>query len=274
MGEIVLGMASSHAPGTTAQVEEAGEQGARFHAGLHKLRAEFEKNKPDLIIEIANEHWVNFYLDNMPSICVGVGPQHIGPVEPEFFLKIPQTTVPGHPEFAKALVREAINSGFDLSFSEELLLDHGTMVPLHFITPNMDVPVVPIILNNVMEPMPPLRRIYQLGNMIRQVIASRPKAEKVVIIGTGGISHWVGTPEMGLINVEFDEKFLDGIEKGNGEGLAELSNEEIGKGGNGAHEIRNWIGVMGALPGVKGEVYAYEPIVPWVTGSGAVLWRG
>ncbi len=274
MGDIVLGIGASHAPGVTAQVEEAGEQGARFHAGLHRIREEFEKVKPDVIIEIANEHFVNFYLDNMPTICVGIGEQHFGPVEPEFFLKIPQRMIPGHPELARDLVKQAVNSGFDVSFSEELALDHGTMVPLHFITPNMDVPVIPIILNNVMEPMPSPRRIFQLGQLIRQVAASRPKGEKIAVVGTGGLSHWVGTPEMGVINVEFDERFLDNVEQGKAESIAEWTPDEIGKGGNGAHEIRNWIGVMGALPsGTRGEVATYEPIVPWVTGSAGVIWR-
>jgi hypothetical protein len=274
MGDIVLGIGSSHAPGVTGQVEEAGEQGARFHAGLHKIREEFEKVKPDVIIEIANEHFVNFYLDNMPSICIGMGEQHFGPVEPEAWLKIPHRMIPGHPELARELVKQAINSGFDLSFSEELALDHGSVIPLHFVTPNYDVPVIPIILNNVMEPMPNPRRIFQLGQLIRQVVASRPKGEKVAVLGTGGISHWVGTPEMGLINVEFDERFLDNIEKGKLESIADWTPDEIGKGGNGAHEIRNWIGVMGSMPAnSKGEVATYEPVVPWVTGCGAVYWK-
>ncbi|HXG36194.1 MAG TPA: hypothetical protein VNL15_04430, partial [Dehalococcoidia bacterium] len=242
-------------------------------AGMHRIREEFEKVKPDVIIEVANEHFVNFYLDNMPSICIGTGAQHFGPVEPEFWLKIPQGMVPGHPEFAWDLVRGAINSGFEVSFSEELGLDHGTMMPLHFINPERNIPVIPIILNNVMEPMPLPRRIYQLGNIIRQVVASRPKGEKVAIVGTGGLSHWVGTPEMGLINVEFDEKVLDNIEKGKGENLAEWTPQDYGKGGNGAHEVRNWVAVMGALPGLKGEVMTYEPVVPWVTGSAGVVWR-
>lgn len=273
MGEIVVGLAASHAPGVTGAPEPAGEQGTRFYAGMEKLRKALEEAQPDLIIEIANEHFVNFYLNDMPAICVGVGESHYGPVEPEFFLRIPPRVVPGHPEFGKELVRQAYASGFDLAFSEELALDHGTMVPLHFILPNNDIPVVPILVNNITEPMPSPRRLYQLGQLIRQVVASRPKGEKVAVVGTGGISHWVGTPEMGLINVEFDERFLEHIERGRGEAISEWTPEEIGKGGNGAHEIRNWIAVLGAMAGVKGEVAAYEPVVPWVTGSGAVVWR-
>lgn len=274
MGEIVVGVASSHAPGITGQPDLADpEQVSRFYAGMEKLHQAVMEAQPDIIIEIANEHFVNFYFNNMPAICVGTGASHFGPIEPEAFLHIPKRTVPGHPEFAKALVREALNSGFDLAFAEELLLDHGTMTPLHFIDPESRIPVVPILVNNIAEPMPTPGRIYQLGRLIRRVIESRPKGEKVALIGTGGISHWVGTPEMGRINVEFDERFLENIERGRGEAISEWTPEEIGQGGNGAHEIRNWIAVMGAFHGARGEVAAYEPVVPWVTGCGAVIWR-
>jgi hypothetical protein len=253
--------------------EPAGEQGSRYYAGMEKLRKAFEEAQPNLIIEIANEHFVNFYLNNMPAICVGTGGAHYGPVEPESWLGIKPRMVPGQPQFAQDLVREAYAGGFDVAFSEELALDHGTMVPLHFITPDTRIPVVPIIVNNIAEPMPAPWRLYQLGKLIAQVVENRPKDEKVALIATGGISHWVGTPEMGRINVEFDERFLDHLEHGRGETIAQWTPEEIGRAGNGAHEIRNWITVMGAMARHKAEVASYEAVVPWVTGCGAVIWK-
>jgi protocatechuate 4,5-dioxygenase beta chain len=82
----------------------------------------------------------------------------------------------------------------------------------------------------------------------------------------------VGTPEQGRINVAFDERFLELAARGKGSDLARWSPEEIGKGGNGAHEVRNWIGVMGAFPELKGEVVTYESVVQWATGCGAIIW--
>src|SRR5215471_13477617 len=158
----------------------------------------------------------------------------------------------------------------DTAISHELLLDHGAMVPLHLIAPA--TPVVPIILNTVIEPMPSPARVYAFGKLIRNIIAARPKGERVALMGTGGLSHWVGTPEMGRIDREFDEWFLEAAAKGAGEELATLTPEELGMHGNGAHELRNWIAVYGAIGDVKGEVVAYEAPFSWYCGCGAVLY--
>lgn len=243
---------------------------ARFHLGMSKLKEELDKAKPDVIIAITNEHFVNFYLGNMPAICVATAESHLGPIEPPSWLQIPQGTVPGHPDVATALLRTGIESGFDMAFTEELALDHGTMVRLHFLTPDRDIPVVPIIINNLVEPMPLPRRIFQLGKLLAAVAASRPKEERIAILGTGGLSHWVGTPESGQVDMEFDERFLDGIDHAKGPTLADWTSAEIEKAGNGAHEVRNWIGVMGSVPGVRGEIIAHEELGG--TGCAAVVW--
>jgi aromatic ring-opening dioxygenase catalytic subunit (LigB family) len=273
MADLAVAATVSHAPAITGRPELGGEQAVRYYAGMAKIRAAFEEAKPDVIVEIFTDHFTNFYLDNMPAICVGVAPEYVGPAEPEEFLRVPKVTVRGHKELSWALVRAAYDSGFDVSFSHRLVLDHGAMVPLHFVTPSMNLPIVPVIVNVVAEPMPSPGRVYHLGAMIRQVIASRPKNERVALLGTGGLSHWVGTPEMGLINVDFDERFLEAAEKGKGKSLAELTPEKIGKAGNGAHEVRNWIAVFGALGGIKGEITTYEAVVPWFCGCGGVLFR-
>jgi len=273
MGEIAIAATVSHAPGITGFRAAAGAQGDRYYAGMAKLREAFEGAKPDVVLEIYDDHFTNFYVDNMPAICVGVGASHFGPAEEESFLKIQRRDVPGHPELAWSLVREAFNSGFDLSISHRLLLDRGSMVPLHFVTPSMNVPVVPIIVNDVIEPMPLPTRVYELGKLIRNVIARRPKGERVALLGTGGISHWVGTPEMGRIDKDFDEWFLETAEKGKGRKLAALTPEELGKHGNGAHELRNWIAVYGAIGDRRGEIATYEAPIPWCCGCGAIIYR-
>src|SRR5436190_645272 len=96
-------------------------------------------------------------------------------------------------------------------------------------------------------------------------------AERVAFVATGGISHWVGTPETGRINPEWDRWVLDHIERGDVEPLLRLTWEEIERdGGNGGQEIRNWVALMGAVPGAKGEALAYEPVPEWITGCGTM----
>src|SRR5438309_718257 len=87
----------------------------------------------------------------------------------------------------------------------------------------------------------------------------------------GGISHWGGTPETGRINPEWDHWVIDHIERGDVEPLLRLTWEDIERdGGNGGQEIRNWVALMGAVPGWKGEALAYEPVPEWITGCGTV----
>jgi len=271
MGEIAIAATLSHAPGITGFRDLAAEEAARYYAGMERLRKAFENARPDVILEIYDDHFTNFYVDNMPAICVGVGASHFGPVEEESFLKIQKSNVSGYPDLGWSVVRSGFDAGFDLAISHKLLLDHGAMVPLHLIAPQ--TPVVPIIVNTVIEPMPSPARVYAFGRLIRNVIAARPKAERTGLVGTGGLSHWVGTPEMGRIDRKFDEWFLEAAAKGAGEELATLTPEELGMHGNGAHELRNWIAVYGAIGDVKGEVVAYEAPFSWYCGCGAVLYR-
>src|SRR5688572_28225406 len=121
MGELAVAAATSHAPGISGSIEAAGERGERFHAGLTKIREAFEDAQPDIIIELSNEHFVNFFLHNMPAICVGIGSSYIGPVEPgvanpENFLKIPQSRVEGHRDLGKDIVKGAYAAGVDVAY--------------------------------------------------------------------------------------------------------------------------------------------------------------
>jgi hypothetical protein len=275
MGELVAAAAASHAPGIAGNPQGAGEQGARFYAGMDMIREVFAASKPDVIIDICNEHFVNFYLDNMPAICVGVADEYVGPIEPEERVRIPRRRIPGHREPGTAIVAHALDSSFPVSFSEELKLDHGAIVPLHFITPELDIPIVPIIVNNIAPPMPSPRLLYQFGELLRDVIRARPDSVRIAVLGTGGLSHWVGTPSPtgGPIDEEFDQRFLSSLEGGQGHALADLTDSEIGLAGNGAHEVRNWICVLGACGDAPAEVVAYEAVNAWVTGCGAAVWH-
>jgi protocatechuate 4,5-dioxygenase beta chain len=105
--------------------------------------------------------------------------------------------------------------------------------------------------------------------MLRDAVTKWPREERVVIFGTGGISHWVGTAEMGKVNPAFDRQALQLVENGDVVGLSAMSDEYIlREGGNGAFELRNWMVAMGAMPGCRGRVIAYEPMEAWVTGLG------
>jgi aromatic ring-opening dioxygenase catalytic subunit (LigB family) len=271
MAELVAAVAASHAPMITGSPESAdAAQKDRVYAGMAALRAEVERARPDALIICSNEHFTNFFLDNFPPYCIGVGERHVGPAES--WLRIERGTLPGHPALGRWLVECLLAADFDPAFSADLCLDHGVMTVLHFLDPGRAIPVVPIVQNCGVEPMPTLGRCYRLGAAIRRAVEAWPVPARVALVGAGGLSHWVGMPGMGRINADFDRWFLGRLAAGRLEDVLSLTDAEIEQAGNGAHEIRSWLTVAGAVPGKPARVLAYEPVQAWVTGMGVVTY--
>jgi catalytic LigB subunit of aromatic ring-opening dioxygenase len=145
-------------------------------------------------------------------------------------------------------------------------------VPLAFLMPAGDVPIVTVYTNCAAPPLPSPRRCRGVGAFVGDYIRGRASAERIALVATGGLSHWVGTPETGRINPEWDHRVLDHITRGDTVPLTRLTSSDIERdGGNRGQEIRNWIALMGAVPGWKGELLAYEPVEEWITGC-ATVW--
>lgn len=271
MGRIVVVGAASHAPGIVAFRDQADpDQAARFYEGMDGLASAVRAASPDVIVAVTNDHYVNYYLDNVPPICVGTAASYRGPVE-RFMGDEKQ--IPGDRNYSRELLRALLERDFDVSFSEKLQFDHGTMVPLHFLNHDLAIPVVPIVVNNIYEPMPSPRRLYQLGQVLSKAIEEIPDDRRVALVATGGLSHSVGTPRAGDIDVEFDSKFLEAIRRGEGSTLASLTHDELEMAGNGTHEVRNWLCALGAAGDRPADLVVYEPVQAWATGCGAALWK-
>ncbi|MGH7870914.1 MAG: extradiol ring-cleavage dioxygenase [Candidatus Binatia bacterium] len=268
---IVFAGAASHAPGMTAWTEAAPkEQADNFLDSYRKLGAMLAAAKPDVIVAFSVEHWANFFLNQMPSFCIGRAEHYDGPIEE--WLRIPKARVLGDARLAMELIDACLDGGFDPSFSDELLFDHATFLPLHFLNPNMSVPVVPVILNTLTPPMPTAKRCFALGAFLGNVLEQDWR--RIAIIATGGLSHWPGEAKHGKINIPFDKKFLDTLVNGERTKLTEYTHDEITvEAGSGGHEIRTWIALAGAVQNWKAELLAYEPVVPWATGCGLVVFH-
>ncbi len=266
---LVFAAATNHAPGITSRRATAPEEEvAPFFEGIERLRQRIEAARLHALVMISSDHIQNLYMDNMPSFLIGLGDAFNGPTEDEHFLKIPKTTVPGRPALAAALAGEIMET-VDLSYSGELALDHGFMVPLHFLTPGMTVPVVPIVVNCMFPPFPKLGRSYELGRALRRAIDRQ--SERIGLLGTGGLSHWPAAPLSGKVAVEWDREFLDAMVRNRREDLVRYSDEEIERdGGPGGHEIRSWIAVAGACEGNGGTLDFYTPLPSFAIG-GAVI---
>jgi len=268
---IVFACAASHAPGITAWTEAAPKaQADNVLSAYRGLGSKLAASKPEVLVVITVEHWANFFLNQMPTFCIGRADHYEGPIEE--WLRIPKARVAGDSRLAAELIDACLDGGFDPTFSDELLFDHATMLPLHFLNPRMAVPVVPVIINTLTNPMPSAKRCFALGSLLGKVLGQNNK--RIAMIATGGLSHWPGEAKHGKINTAFDNQFLETMIDGDRESLIGYSHDKINiEAGSGGHEIRTWIALAGAVPNWRAQLLAYEPVVPWATGCGLVTFH-
>lgn len=274
MAEIVAAALTSHAPLITGKPEIARpEQRERLYAGFRELGRRLAEARPDLIVMFVNDHLQNFPYSNLPAFCVGLADGYDAPsAGGGAFMRIPPRKLRGDRMTAMALLEAGLEGGFDFAYSYEIESWDELSVPLHFLTPDGDVPIVPIYTNCAAPPLPRPRRCHEMGAFVGRFLRAHGGARRVALVASGGISHWVGTPETGRINPEWDRHVLDHIARADVEPLLALTHADIERdGGNGGQEIRNWVALLGAVPGWKGELLAYEPVAEWITGC-ATVW--
>jgi 2,3-dihydroxyphenylpropionate 1,2-dioxygenase len=193
----------------------------------------------EVLVVIAAEHFANFFMDNMPPFCIGLGECHFGPIEDPEWLRIDKVTVKGAPELARKMTKQIMQS-VDVAYAEEWKFDHGIMVPLHFLTPQYDLPVIPTNINCQGPPLTPLSRAWAFGEALRS--ACEAADESIAVVGTGGISHWPATPDSGKINEAWDREFLDRLVRYDKEALLSYTDEQTYRdAGQGGFEIRTFI---------------------------------
>lgn len=268
---LVFAAATVHGPGITARRDAATpQQRDIFFAASDILRKRMAAAQLDALVVVSSEHYTNFFLNNAPPYCIGLADAYDGPSEDERFLRIPRTSVPGAADLSQHIA-QSISGDVDIAHSRELLFDHGIMVPLHLLTPAMKLPVVPIIINCQMPPLPPLARCHVLGRALRRALDARP--ERVGVLAAGGLSHWPAVPESGKLNVEFDRAFVEDFLANDTARMTRYSDAElVAAAGPGAHEIRSWIVAAAVAGGHGGELLCFEPIPAYaVTGCLATL---
>ena len=253
-----------HAPGITSRPEAANQNDFdELKYQFSRLKREIEAVEPDAIFIISAEHYANFFNNNMPTYAIGMAQYYEGPIEDSQWLGINKAKIPGNADLSKRIISLLLNK-IDVSYSEEWRFDHGMMVPLHHLTPNYDLPIIPANINCQAPPFTPFSRSYEFGMAIREVFESIP--ERIALIGTGGTSHWPCTPDSGKINEEWDREFLCNWKKNNRQAMFSYKDEDIlSQAGQGAFEIRTSIAVAGAAGG-EGEIYFYKPIPEFACG--------
>jgi 2,3-dihydroxyphenylpropionate 1,2-dioxygenase len=254
----------SHAPGITGRAKMADPKlKEALYEAFESMRALLTAARPDALIIIAAEHFANFFMNNMPSFALGMANHYEGPIEDPAWLGIARTRVPGNAALSKTLIMEVMQT-VDVAFAEEWKFDHGIMVPLHFLTPKFDLPVVPVNINCQGPPLTPLHRAWALGEALRRAADRVP--ERVALVGTGGISHWPATPDSGKINESWDRQFLARWERNDKPALLSYSDTDTYQdAGQGGFEIRTLISVAAAARGT-GHLQYYAPIPIFAVG--------
>jgi hypothetical protein len=288
--EIVSAYACSHAGLVVSRAAQAREdQRSAVFGAFKQMGAAIAEQAPDAIVIVATDHGKIYPLSGVPQFTIGVSAtaRAIGDAE------IPAAEVPIHQAFAQAILDAALEEGIDLAYSESMQIDHSFAMPLYLA--ETAIPIVPIAQNCNYPPLPTLARSYEVGRKLRNAIRRGPPG-RVVIVGTGGLSHWVGTDEQqrfrrrpagtrlgaaqtpltisetGPVNAVFDRAFLDVICGGRTPAwLREYTTERLyDEAGNGAQEIRNWLLVAGAMEDRPANVLAYADVPQWLTGTAVI----
>lgn len=238
-----------------------------------RIRQRIGELQASTVIVVGADHYVLFGPGCLPAFLIGIGDVS-GPYER--FPGMSQGVIPNNEALATHIGTFGREHGFDWAVAKSLHVDHSIGVPARMCAlPNPSVQgVIPVYLASGVAPLIRTRRAYQVGGLIRAAVEAWPDDERVVVIGSGGISHWVGLPEMGKVNTRFDQHVLDCIVRGDAESMIGMSDEYVlEQGGNGALEIRSFLCMMGSMPDGRGEVIAYEHGKEWVTGLGFAEYR-
>jgi protocatechuate 4,5-dioxygenase, beta chain len=274
VGTIVGGVGLSHVPSIGPVVDRGRQSDAAwkplFDAYL-PVREWLARIRPDVAIVVYNDHGADFMLDKYPTFALGAAERY--GIADEGFGTRALPPVGGDLELSLHLCNALVYDEFDLTVCQELNVEHGFLVPMDLCFPHgaqgWPVKTVPLQVNVIQHPLPTARRCYKLGQAIRKAVLSYKENVKVVVLGTGGMSHQLQGKRFGFMNEAFDQRFLDEIEA-DPERLAGITHQEImEQAGAEAVELIMWLTMRGALsPRVRRVQRNYY--APMTTGMGLI----
>ena len=272
MARIVGGIATSHIPSIGNAIAKGLQHDPYwqpFFAGFGPVREWLHQLKPDLAVVVYNDHGLNFFLDKMPTFAVGAAEIYCHadegwglPISPPFA---------GDTDFSWHLVQSLVAAEFDIVTCQEMLVDHALTVPMALLWPEPKTgpaAIVPVVTNTVQHPLPSPKRCLALGRVIGQAIDSYHRNLRVVVIGTGGMSHQLEGTRAGFINKEFDlfclEKIVQAPDLFGRYSIPEL----VELAGSQGVELLNWLVMRGALTGKVTQIHSnyHVPISNTATG--------
>jgi len=275
VARIIASVNCSHVPAIGAAVDLGKTQEpywAPIFKGFEPSKKWIAELKPDVIILVYNDHASAFSLEIIPTFALGCAEEF--PPADEGWGPRPVPTVKGHSELACHIAQSVILDEFDLTIVNKMDVDHGLTVPLSLMfgqPKEWPCRVIPLPVNVVQYPPPTGHRCYRFGKAIRKAVNSYPEDLRVVIFGTGGMSHQLQGPRAGLINRKFDINFLDKLVK---DPLA-LTRipflEYVREAGSEAIEMVMWLISRGALDDEVREIYRFYHVPCSNTALGHII---
>ena len=304
MSRIVLGVGASHTTLMNTRWDDVDhlDRAHRFRDALGEVRSSIAASGADVAVIVGPNHFRGLWLDLMPTFAVGVG-DVIGAGEHG----TPVGLQPARPDLARGILDGLLADGFDPAFSAALQVDHGITHAIQYIVPP-GMPVVPVLVNCFAPPLPTVARCAAFGAALGSAIESHGADLRVVVIGSGGLSHQLPFPDWRspasdddlflveawtvgrdhwqdyetrrrqivtaappMLREEFDRHVLALLDDGQLDQLVEDGDRLAARGGNGANELRNWIVMAAACGGAAGRTVCYSPMPEWLTGMGVAV---
>ena len=251
MANIVGGYFTSHVPAIGGAIQRGDQQSEYwkpFFDGFPPVRQWLADAAPDVAVVFYNDHGLNFFLDAMPTFAVGAAARYDNADE-GWGLPVYKSFV-GHPNLSWHLIEALVEAEFDVTTCQKMMVDHALSIPFELAWPDVDqwpVRLVPIAINTVQFPLPSPRRCLALGRAVGDALRSWPGDERIVVIGTGGLSHQLEGGRAGFMNPEYDRFCLDHLAD-DPAALTAHSVEQVAElAGTQGVEILNWIAARGAL---------------------------
>lgn len=275
MARIIGGLTSSHIPAVGAAYAKKQFEDPYwkpFFEGYPPVHKWLAEQKPDVAVVFYNDHGLNFFLDKMPTFAIGAAFEYENQDEGWGIPALGKFR--GYPELSWRIIDGVVADGFDVCSCQEMAVDHGFSVPVQLFWGDQiknPIKTIPICVNTVQHPVPTPMRCYRFGQAIGRAISAFPGNEKVVILGTGGMSHQLDGKRAGFINKKFDlmcmEKIVDDPEE-----LAKISTADlIQEAGAQGLEFILWLAMRGCLNGKVKRLHQNYHIPISNTAAGTLL---
>jgi protocatechuate 4,5-dioxygenase, beta chain len=275
MAKLIGAITTSHVPaigGAIARNLQHDPYWRPFFDGFVPVRQWLAEVEPDVVVLLYNDHGLNFFLDKMPTFSVGAAAEYRNADEGWGIPQVPPFK--GDLDLSWHLIESLVQQDFDLTTCQEMRVDHAFTLPMALLWPEQNWPVrtVPVCINTVQFPLPSAARCYKLGQAIGRAIEDWPSDAKVLVLGTGGLSHQLDGERAGHINKEFDLQFMASLVSDDPQWATRFSiNELVRQAGTQGIELLMWLAARATLTGKVSELHRNYHIPISNTAAGLML---